>query len=66
MQRPRAPGRSALAHILRHGANGNKARISLTVEKDLPARADAYAKKIGISRAWLVAHGLEAIIGSAA
>ena len=40
--------------------------ISLTVEKDLLRRADAYAKKIGISRAKLVARGLQAVIGSAA
>ena len=40
--------------------------ISLTVEKDLLKRADAYAKRRGISRASLVAEGLKAIIGSAA
>jgi hypothetical protein len=40
--------------------------ISLTVEKDLLARADAYAKRNGISRAKLVAQGLRAIIGRAA
>jgi hypothetical protein len=40
--------------------------ISLTVEKNLLKRADAYAKRLGISRAALVAHGLQAILGSAA
>jgi len=40
--------------------------ISLTVEKDLLKRADAYAKQHGISRAKLVARGLEVILGSAA
>lgn len=40
--------------------------ISLTVERDLLDRADAYAKQHGISRAKLVAQGLQAVIGSAA
>jgi hypothetical protein len=40
--------------------------ISLTMEKDLLKRADAYAKQHGISRAKLVARGLESILGSAA
>jgi len=40
--------------------------ISLTVEKDLLDQADAYAKQHGITRAKLVAQGLQAIIGSAA
>jgi hypothetical protein len=40
--------------------------ISLTVERDLLERADAYAKRHRISRAKLVAQGLLAIIGSAA
>jgi hypothetical protein len=40
--------------------------ISLTVEKSLLKQADAYAKRHGISRAKLVAQGLQAIIGSAA
>ena len=39
--------------------------ISLTVE-DLLQRADAYAKRRGISRAKLVAQGLQAILGSVA
>ena len=40
--------------------------ISLTVEKELLAQADAYAKRHGISRAKLVAQGLQAVLGSAA
>jgi hypothetical protein len=40
--------------------------ISLTVEKELLKKADAYAKRHGISRAKLVAQGLLAVIGSAA
>jgi hypothetical protein len=40
--------------------------ISLTVESDLLKQADAYAKRHGISRAKLVAWGLQAVIGSAA
>jgi hypothetical protein len=40
--------------------------ISLTVEAGLLKRADAYAKRHGISRAKLVARGLEAILGNAA
>jgi hypothetical protein len=40
--------------------------ISLTVEKGLLKRADAYAKRHGMSRARLVAMGLEAVMGEAA
>jgi hypothetical protein len=40
--------------------------ISLTVEKGLLKQADAFAKRHGISRAKLIAHGLQAILGSAA
>ena len=40
--------------------------ISLTVERDLLKRADAYAKRHGISRARLIARGLEVILGAAA
>jgi hypothetical protein len=40
--------------------------ISLTVELSLLKQADAYAKRHGISRAKLVAQGLQAVIGSAA
>lgn len=40
--------------------------ISLTVEKELLARADAYAKKHRISRARLVAKGLRVVLGLAA
>jgi hypothetical protein len=40
--------------------------ISLTVEMGLLKQADAYAKRHGISRAKLVAQGLQVILGSAA
>jgi hypothetical protein len=40
--------------------------ISLTVELSLLKRADAYAKRHGISRARLVAQGLQTILESAA
>jgi hypothetical protein len=37
--------------------------ISLTVEIGLLKQADAYAKRVGISRAALVAQGLRTVIG---
>jgi len=40
--------------------------ISLTVEMGLLKKADAFAKRHGISRAKLVAQGLAAVMGSAA
>jgi hypothetical protein len=40
--------------------------ISLTVELGLLKKADAYAKRHGISRAKVVAQGLNALFGSAA
>ena len=40
--------------------------ISLTVEKELLKQADAYAKLHGISRAKLVAQGLQALLNRAA
>jgi hypothetical protein len=40
--------------------------ISLTVEKDLLKKADAFAKRHGMTRAKLVAKCLQAVIGSAA
>jgi hypothetical protein len=40
--------------------------ISLTVERELLAQADAYAKQHGISRAKLVAQGLQVLLNSAA
>jgi hypothetical protein len=40
--------------------------ISLTVEKNLLKQADEYAKRHEISRAKLVAQGIQAVIGSAA
>lgn len=39
--------------------------ISLTVEKDLLKRADAFAKRQGLKRAELVAQGLRLVIGDA-
>jgi hypothetical protein len=36
--------------------------VSLTVEKALLARSDAYAKRLGVSRAELVQRGLNAIL----
>src|SRR5690348_2458398 len=52
----------------RFKAKGRKVAktISLTIEKDLLKRADAYAKRYGMTRAALVAQGLQAILGSAA
>ncbi|HWE96124.1 MAG TPA: hypothetical protein VG269_19325 [Tepidisphaeraceae bacterium] len=38
--------------------------ISLTVERALLARSDAYAKRLGISRAELVQRGLNAVLPS--
>src|SRR5438477_7789199 len=40
--------------------------ISLTVERELLKQADAYAKLHGISRAKLVAQGLQALLNRAA
>ena len=39
--------------------------ISLSVERGLLERADAYARRTGISRAQLVARGLESILAAA-
>jgi len=39
--------------------------ISVSVEKDLLARSDRLAKKLGISRAALIARGLEAALALA-
>lgn len=39
--------------------------ISLSVERGLLDRADAYARRNGISRAQLVARGLEAVLAAA-
>lgn len=36
--------------------------ISLTVEKSLLARSDAYAKRLGVTRAELIQRGLNAIL----
>jgi hypothetical protein len=44
-------------------ANGVQV-ISVGVEKDLLARSDALAKKMGISRARLIARGLKAVLAA--
>jgi hypothetical protein len=44
-------------------ANGVQ-MISVGVEKDLLARSDALAKKMGISRARLIARGLKAVLAA--
>ncbi len=38
--------------------------ISVTVEKDLLARSDALAKKLGITRASLISRGLKAVLAA--
>jgi hypothetical protein len=38
--------------------------ISLPIEKDLLARSDRLAKKLGISRAGLIARGLKAVLAA--
>ena len=44
---------------------GNGAQvISVTVEKALLARSDALARKLGISRAGLIARGLKAVLAA--
>lgn len=42
--------------------HGSKA-INVTVEKGLLARADAYAKAAGMTRAQMIAQGLERVMG---
>lgn len=56
----------AKANIGRPKVGKGAKTISLTVEMSLLKQADAYAKRHGISRAKLVAQGLQAVIGSAA
>ena len=41
-------------------------KVSIAVEPQLLKRADAYAKRIGVTRAQLISRGLQAILGSAA
>jgi hypothetical protein len=38
--------------------------ISVSVERDLLARSDALARKIGVSRAALIARGLKAVLAA--
>jgi metal-responsive CopG/Arc/MetJ family transcriptional regulator len=40
--------------------------ISLSIEKDLLKRSDQAARKLGVSRAWLVSQGLRAMLGKLA
>lgn len=49
-----------------HNPNKSVKIISVGLEPALVKRADAHAKRLGISRAQLVAQGLQAILGSAA
>lgn len=64
--RERAQWRRFKSKIGRPKIGKGAKTISLTVEKGLLKQADAYAKRHGISRAKLVAQGLQAVIGSAA
>jgi hypothetical protein len=64
--RERAQWRRFKAKMGRPKVGKGAKTISLTVEKDLLAKADGYAKEHGISRAKLIAQGLKAILGSAA
>jgi hypothetical protein len=41
-------------------------RVLITVQPELLRRADAYAKRQGLTRSELFAHGLQALMGSAA
>jgi hypothetical protein len=38
--------------------------ISVTVEKSLPARSDALAKNMGVTRAGMIARGLKAVLAA--
>jgi len=64
--RPLTPGsRRALARAARKGGRprigaGSK-RINITVERTLLCKADAYARKHGLTRAAVVAEGLRRI-----
>ena len=47
----------------RAATNGEQERVSITIERRLLERADAFAKAHGTSRSRLIAEGLEAVIG---
>ena len=64
--RERAQWRRFKAKMGRPKVGSGAKTISLTVERTLLAQADTYAKQHGISRAKLIARGLQAILGSAA
>ena len=53
----RSTGRSKLA-------NGS-ARVLITIDRGLLARADAHAKAHGTNRSQLIAKGLKAVLGNA-
>lgn len=64
--RERAQWRRFKAKMGRPKVGKGAKTISLTVERGLLKKADAYAKRLGISRAGLVAQALQTILGSAA
>jgi len=64
--RERRQWRKFKSRIVRPKVGKGARTISLTVEMGLLKKADAYARRHGISRAKLVAMGLHAIITSAA
>ena len=65
--RPLSPADRARHRLARRNgraaaANGNVGRVSVTIDRGLLQRADAFAAN-GTSRSELVARGLEAVIG---
>jgi hypothetical protein len=64
--RERALWRKFKSKMGRPRIGGGAQTISLTVERQLLKKADVYARQHGISRAKLVARGLQAVMGSAA
>jgi hypothetical protein len=47
-------------------ADEKAARVLITVEQDLLARADAFAKKHGVSRSELIARGIRSVLAAVA
>jgi len=64
--RERAQWRRFKAKMGRPTIGGGAKTISLTVEANLLKRADAYARRHGVSRAGLVARGLQAVMKTGA
>jgi hypothetical protein len=64
----RAASRRALTRAARKGGRprigAGAKRINITVEQALLSRADAYARKHGLTRAALVAQGLRQIVAA--